>query len=129
MKVIKSIRTVDSNHMIFLEPANMHTSTFPLKENIVWSPHYYPLSFAPKYYPQNITILEADLAAKYKTFVLEMGSPVWIGEFGAFMKDPSSTLSLQDAVKLFAKYQVGWAYWAFHGSSESLVLASLFASS
>jgi hypothetical protein len=53
---------------------------------------------------------------------------MWIGEFGAFMKDPSSTLYLQDAVKLFAKYQVGSAYWAFNGRGENSVLASLFAS-
>ena len=129
LKVITAIRRVDPNRMIFLEPANMHTFMFPLKENIVWSPHYYPLSFAPKYYPQNITVLEADLAAKYKTFVLEMGSPIWIGEFGAFMKDPSNTLWVQDAVKLFSKYQIGSAYWAFHGTSDSLVLAALFPAS
>ena len=84
-KAIQAIRGIDKNHIIFLEPANMYSKTFPVKDNIVWSPHYYPLSFAPKYFPHNITILEADLAAKYGKFLLEMGSPMWIGEFGAFM--------------------------------------------
>ena len=104
-KAIAGIRKVDVNHLIFLEPANLHTSDFPLKDNIVWSPHFYPLSFALKYYPQNITLLEADFVAKYKRFVLGMGGRMWIGEFGAFMKDSSSSQSwLQDSIKIFDKY-------------------------
>lgn len=52
--------------------------------------------------------------AKYKTFVLEMGSPMWIGEFGAFMKDGTDQNWLQDAKELFEKHQIGWAWWAFN---------------
>jgi len=37
-----------------------------------------------------------------------MGSPVWIGEFGAFMKDASSEQWLQDAVALLNERQIGW---------------------
>ena len=104
LKVIKAIREVDPNHIIFLEPANMHSHSFPLKENIVWSPHFYPLSFESRYFPENVTVLEADLAAKYRKFVVEMGSPMWIGEFGAFMKYWSSQEWLRDAIQLFNKY-------------------------
>jgi len=113
LKAIESIRTVDSNHIIFLEPANMHANSFPMKDKIVWSPHFYPLSFAPQYDPLNITVLRADLDAKYERFILEMGSPMWIGEFGAFMKHASSEQWLRDAVALFNEYQVGWAWWAY----------------
>src|SRR3990172_7322979 len=113
LKAIESIRAVDSNHIIFLEPANMHANSFPMKDKIVWSPHFYPLSFAPHYDPLNITVLSADLDAKYERFVLEMGSPMWIGEFGAFMKDATSEQWLRDAVALFNEYQVGWAWWAY----------------
>jgi hypothetical protein len=91
----------------------MNTFKFPLKRNIVWSPHFYPLSFAPSYFPENATRLEADLAAKYAKFVLELGTPIWIGEFGAFMKDDSHVDWLKDATRLFGKYQLGWAWWGF----------------
>ena len=114
VRVIKSIRTVDPNHIIFLEPSNMHPLDFPLKENIVWSPHFYTLSFAALYHQSDFGLLEADISAKYQKFVIEMGSPMWIGEFGAFMRDGSSFQRwLQDAVKILNKYQIGWAWWAF----------------
>jgi endoglycosylceramidase len=113
VRVIKSIRTVDPNHIIFLEPSNMHPLDFPLKENIVWSPHFYTLSFAAVYDQSSVGLLEADIAAKYEKFVVEMGSPMWIGEFGAFMKDSSSQQWLRDALRVFNKYQIGWAWWAF----------------
>jgi hypothetical protein len=68
-----------------------------------------------------VTILEADLAAKYQTFVLSSKLPMWMGEFGAFMKDHSAEQWLEDAKTLFDKYQVGWAWWAYtdpgHGNS------------
>ena len=115
LKVITAIRRVDRNHILFVEPTNMHSFTFPLKRNIVWSPHFYTLSFAPRYYPSNVTLLEADLAAKYQKFVVEMGSPMWIGEFGAFMRDGSSEEEwVRVAVSVFNKYQIGWAWWAFN---------------
>ena len=114
VRVIRSIRTVDLNHIIFLEPSNMYPLDFPLKENIVWSPHFYTLSFAAVYDQSGVGLLEADISAKYRKFVIEMGSPMWIGEFGAFMRDGSSSQRwLQDAVKILNKYQIGWAWWAF----------------
>lgn len=124
--VIRSIRAYDPNHIIFLEPANMQDFTFPVKDNIVWSPHFYPLSFGRQYSQDNITFLEADFAAKYKKFVLEMGTPIWIGEFGAFMRDTSSNQKwLHDAVTVFDKYHVGWAWWAYYGGADSSTLIFL----
>jgi len=118
LKVVGSIRSVDANHIIFLEPANMNTFRFPLSKNIVWSPHFYPLSFASTYSHDDIARLEADLRAKYNKFVLELESPIWIGEFGAFMKDMSRDDWLEDATQLFGKYQVGWAWWAFGNNAR-----------
>lgn len=118
LKVIQAIRMVDRNHIFFLEPANMVTAGFPVRERIVWSPHFYPLSFNSRYYPENMSILEMDLAAKHKTFVVDLGAPMWIGEFNAFMSHGQSRNAwLRDAVHLFEKYQVGWAWWAYRGTS------------
>jgi endoglycosylceramidase len=117
-KVTEAIRTVDPYHLIFLEPANMNTFNTSFDSKIVWAPHFYPWSFAQEYYPQNRTILEADLAAKYQTFVLNSKVPMWVGEFGAFMKDQSVEHWLEDAKSLFDKYQVGWAWWAYGNSRD-----------
>lgn len=119
LKVVESIRSVDPNHIIFLEPANMNTFRFPVTKNIVWAPHFYPLSFVLRYSHDNIARLEADLKAKYDRFVLELGSSIWMGEFGAFMKGMSCDDWLKDATQLFDKYEVGWAWWAYGNDARS----------
>ena len=74
-----AIRSVDPNHIIFLEPAScMYTPNIMPDSKIVWEPHFYPLSFFPHYYSQNLTVLEADLAAQYQTFVVDAKSPMWV---------------------------------------------------
>jgi hypothetical protein len=110
---MKSTRQVDQNHILFLEPANMNTVKLQTRTNIVWSPHFYPLSFASKYYAQNFTFLENDLAAKYETFVVDSGIPMRVGEFGAFALQNELRNLTQDALTLFNRYHVGWAWWAF----------------
>jgi endoglycosylceramidase len=117
-KVTEAIRSVDPYHLIFLEPANMNTFNTSFDGKIVWAPHFYPWSYAQEYYSQNRTILEADLEAKYQTFVLNSEVPMWIGEFGAFMRDHSAEHWLEDAKSLFDKYQVGWAWWAYGNSRD-----------
>lgn len=119
-RATQAIRAVDSNHIIFLEPANMIVK-LPTKTNIVWSPHFYQLSFEPKYFTQNFTILENDFLAKYRMFVIDSGTPMWIGEFGAFMPNNSSRATwTQDTLTLFNRYQIGWAWWAYNGQYTSI---------
>jgi aryl-phospho-beta-D-glucosidase BglC (GH1 family) len=118
-KAVQAIRQVDRNHLIFLEPANLNTFKFPATKNIFWSPHFYQLSFTSRYYPQNFTILKLDFEAKYKTFVQVLHTPMWIGEFGAFMPDKSSRMEwAQDVVKLFNGRDIGWAWWAYTGDGS-----------
>jgi endoglycosylceramidase len=112
IKAAEAIRSVDPYHLIFLEPANMNTFNTSFDNKIVWAPHFYPMSFDSKYYPDNLTDLEADLAAKYQKYVQQSGIPMWIGEFGAFMADGSASNWVRDAKNLFDKYQIGWAWWS-----------------
>lgn len=117
--VIQAIRAVDQNHLIFLEPANLNTFKLPTTNNMVWSPHFYQLSFTNKYYPQNFTLLQNDFNAKYSQFVQSLKAPMWIGEFGAFMPDQSSRVNwAQDALRLFSEHNVGWAWWAYDGRTQ-----------
>jgi aryl-phospho-beta-D-glucosidase BglC (GH1 family) len=48
-RVTEAIRSVDPYHLIFLEPANMNTFNTSFDGKIVWAPHFYSWSFAPKY--------------------------------------------------------------------------------
>jgi endoglycosylceramidase len=130
-RVMQSIRKVDTNHIFFLEPSNIPDANPPFKERIVWSPHFYANAFYQKYYPQNFTMLQADIAAKYRRYVIGYGAPMWIGEFAAFMTDGSYAEWLRDATTLFNMYNVGWAWWAFydqgaeaHSVSDSIRLIS-----
>jgi len=113
-KAIQAIRAADKNHILFLEPANLDNFKIPPTTNIVWSPHFYPLAFANEYYPQNSTLLQLDFEAKYKTFVIGLNAPMFIGEFGAFIPDPGSSVRwTQDAVTLFDQNNASWAWWAY----------------
>lgn len=108
------IREVDPNHILFLQPAVQNTHSSPVNDaNVVWSPHFYARSYADTYSHDSLNVLEADLLSKYKEFVVGMGSPMWIGEFGAFMKDKTRLTWLQDAKDLFDKYRLGWAWFVF----------------
>lgn len=88
-------------------------------------------AFFQKYYPQNFTMLQADIAAKYRRYVIGYEAPMWIGEFAAFMTEGSYAEWLRDATTLFNMYNVGWAWWAFydqeaeaHSVSDSISLIS-----
>jgi endoglycosylceramidase len=119
-RLVNTIRSVDARHIIFLEPANTKTARQPFT-NIVWSPHFYQLSYAPKYNEQDFMILEKDFIQKYKTFLVDSSTPMWIGEFGAFMPDDSSRANwTQDALTLFNRYRIGWAWWAYNGQYTSI---------
>lgn len=120
IRAVQAIRAADPNHIIFLEPGNVKTFKLPIA-NIVWSPHLYQLAFASKFYLENYTFLESDFMAKYQTFVTDYGTPMWIGEFGAFMADNASrAVWLQVALDLFNRYEIGWGWWAYDGQYTSI---------
>jgi endoglycosylceramidase len=120
-RTVQAIRAVDSNHIIFLEPANMNTLNLPTSANIVWPPHFYQLSFSHEYDAQNFTELERAFIAQRNKYVNGFGVPMWIGEFGSFMPDNlSRAIWTQDALTLFNRYQVGWAWWAYNGNYTSI---------
>jgi hypothetical protein len=93
---------------MFLEPAKMSTSNTRFDGSAAYAPHFYPWSLAPKYYPKNMTTLGADMAAKRQTLALSSNVPIWIGEFGTFMKVHGAEHWLGDAKTLFDKCHVGW---------------------
>jgi hypothetical protein len=76
-KTIVAIGTVDQNHTMFMEPSNsMYAINTPFDSKIVWEPHFDPLSFYSDYYPENITMLRADIAAEYREYILRASTPI-----------------------------------------------------
>lgn len=97
-EITDSIRTVDTNHIIFIEGnwfANDFTGlTPPWDNNMVYSPH--------KYWSIN------DQASIQ--WVLDLRNtydiPLYLGETGE-----NSNTWFTDAIKLFDEHEIGWAWW------------------
>lgn len=97
-EITDSIRTVDTNHIIFIEGnwfANDFTGlTPPWDNNMVYSPH--------KYWSTN------DQASIQ--WVLDLRNtydiPLYLGETGE-----NSNTWFTDAIKLFDEHEMGWAWW------------------
>ncbi len=103
-RTIAAIRSVDPNHMIFLEGArdsrDFSWATTPMASNIVYSPHMYLWSQ---------TDVQAQLDA-YAQMADAQQVPLWIGEYG-------ENLASQDAaqVAMFKAQSAvaGWSFWTW----------------
>jgi len=133
-ELIDAIRTVDGNHIVFVEPwlgKGYLASIRPIqKSNLVWAPHFYCYtysyleggkefeSYGRPYSHANASLLESFLKPYYDQFVLDFGQPMWMGEFGIEMFVQGSDVWAQDSVTLFEKYQLGWAWWVYWRSGD-----------
>jgi endoglycosylceramidase len=113
-----SIRSVDPNHIVFIEPANMDVSDVGIT-NMVWSPHFYPCSFDSTYSSSSLPVLQSEMTSDYNKFVVQFSKPMWIGEYGAFMTDGTDATWFHDAVALIKQYQAGSSWWAYYGPAGS----------
>ncbi len=97
-QITDSIRTIDNNHIIFIEGnwfANDFTGlTPPWDDNMVYSFH--------KYWNYN------DVGAIQWVINLRnnYNVPLWLGESGE-----NSNVWFTDAISLVEKYNIGWAWW------------------
>ncbi len=98
MEIIDSIRTVDTNHIIFIEGnwfANDFTGlTPPWDGNMVYSPHKY-WSFNDQASIQWVL----DIREQHNT-------PLYFGEAGE-----NSNAWFRDAIRLMEDNNIGWAWW------------------
>lgn len=97
-EITDSIRTVDTNHIIFVEGnwfANDFTGlTPPWDDQLVYSPHKYWSTN-----DQNSIQWVLDIRDQYNV-------PIFIGESGE-----NSNVWFRDAVRLFEDHNIGWAWW------------------
>ncbi len=98
LEITDSIRTVDTNHIIFIE-GNWWANDFigltpPWDDNMVYSFH--------KYWSNNNTsTIQWMLDIRNNHNI-----PIWCGETGE-----NSNKWFTEAVKLFEDYNIGWAWW------------------
>jgi hypothetical protein len=103
-RTIAAIRSVDPNHMIFLEGAqdsrDFSWATTPMAPNIVYSPHMYLWSQSDA---------QAQLDA-YAQMANAQQVPLWIGEYGE--NGPSQ--DAQQVAMFKAQSSVaGWSFWTW----------------
>jgi endoglycosylceramidase len=118
LQVIDGIRTVDMNHMIFVEPFLLSPPSTLLSKtpNLVWAPHIY--TYVYKFYGKpyshdNYSIIEYPIESYYRNYVLAFRQPMWIGEFGMDMWVQGSDVWTRDHVQLFQNYGLGWSWWTY----------------
>jgi endoglucanase len=108
--LIASIRSVDPDHIIWLEgnlfAIDLGVFTEPMGHNIGYSSHVYILARDRR---------SEELAAATDA-ARRLDAPVWIGEFGqSSYDDTRSTVQMMKAAKGVA----GWAYWTWKRAASS----------
>jgi len=116
VELIDNIRSVDSVHLLFMEPSEFSPQYID-RQNLVWSPHFYTLAFENSFNPTNSTatsLMAKSVATDYNQYVVKFGEPLWYGEFSRQQGPaPSDCAWDQYSIRLFQNYSIGWAWWAW----------------
>jgi aryl-phospho-beta-D-glucosidase BglC (GH1 family) len=124
-----AIRTIDTNHILFLEGDRYATDFSKFTEvwdNVVYTNHdyavpgfifggEYPGYTREKYYDKDT--LERDFLKKSE-FMFSRHVPLWVGEFGPVYtgdpkKDDMRYRILKDQLAYYNKYKVSWCIWLY----------------
>ncbi len=130
-RVVKAIRAIDPQHIIFLE-GDYFSSRFaglepPFADNLVYSSHNYTAAgFGPGSYPGEFGGVYWDLKKQEALFLEHEGTrftqqhqvPLWVGEFGSAYNGPvqeneDRLQALDDQLTVFAKHQAHWTTWTY----------------
>lgn len=130
-KAIGLIRSVDKNHIIFLEGnlwgQRLKFLAKPKDSNTAFSIHVYPpLEFTHNfekdlYYPGKINKVMWNknrfrtLARPYISLMNKIGVPIYIGEFGVNFRGGSygELRWVEDVLELFKEFKFSWTYWTY----------------
>ncbi len=130
-QVVRAIRMVDPQHIIFLE-GDWFSTLFsgldaPFADNLVYSSHHYVAAgFGPGPYPGTIRgqywdgAYQAQLFAAQEgtRYAQEHGVPLWVGEFGAVYNGPAAEQpdrlrALDDQLAVLEEAGVHWTTWTY----------------
>jgi len=123
-KCTVSIRTVDTNHIIFYS-GNTYSRDFSmfsenLDENSSYTFHLYPFLQIPddihseKLHTKLMECLHRDVTYEYLTEILQ--KPLWCGETGHPLHLPDSYHILNHFISILEDKQIGWALWPLKDS-------------
>lgn len=128
-----AIRSVDKNHIIFIE-GNRYSQVFegldePFDDNLVYSSHNYTIAtHRARKYPGYVGNVYADknwmerIFLERNKWILEHKRPSWVGEFGALFDGPVDSptnadiarlMALKDQLEIFNKYEQHWTIWTY----------------
>ena len=129
--IVRAIRLVDPQHIIFLE-GDFFSQRFealdaPFAENLVYSSHnYVAAGLGPGPYPGTIQGEHWDRDRQVQAFTLHEGTryalkhnvPLWVGEFGAVYsgppkEGPDRLRALDDQIDLFESLGAHWTTWTY----------------
>ena len=130
-EVVRAIRIVDPQHIIFLE-GDFFSQRFagleaPFAENLVYSSHNYTAAgFGPGPYPGKIQGQYWDRAYQRELFGQQEGTiyaqehnvPLWVGEFGSVYNGSEEERAgrlqaLDDEIAVFEEAAVHWTTWTY----------------
>jgi aryl-phospho-beta-D-glucosidase BglC (GH1 family) len=139
-KIVEEIRTVDEDHIIFLE-GDYYSKLFrglepPFTDNLVYSSHnYITAGFGPGAYPGEFRAYRSDLlhengywdrSKQVEEFRNHEGTqytekynvPLWIGEFGAQYNGPAEEIpdrlrAMDDHLDVFEEHGAHWTTWTY----------------
>jgi len=131
-EIVKTIREVDENHLIFLEGNNWAQDLDflgePFSENLVYSIHFYwPLEFLCNFqrnlvYPGIISGAYwsksklKNVLSKYYRLKKKWKVPIYVGEFGINSRCPychKELKWLKDTLEIFREFEFSWTYWTY----------------
>jgi endoglucanase len=133
VKLVKRIRAIDKNHIIFLEGnlwgQRLEDIGSPFADNLSYSIHYYPpLEFTFNFYhglkyPGDIMgeYWDADTIRKqlkgYYNYSKKWKVPIFTGEFGVTSRYPAGCCGelawVKDTLKCFKEFGFHWTYWTY----------------
>ena len=111
IEIIDSIRSVDQNHIIFIE-GNWYANDFadltpPFDDNMSYSFHHY---IGPS--------TQTAWVSQYTSMSSAYNVPLWVGEVGE-----NSNHWAHHKIKLFEENNIGWSWWNFkHNGSISTLM-------
>ncbi len=142
---VRSIRSVDERHIIFLEgnywSQNLDVLDTSYDDNIVYSIHFYhPINFTFNFrpgltYPGRIDgknwnkIKLKRLLQPYVKFMAKHNVPLFVGEFGVNSRCPECSSELrwvEDVLELFAAFDFHWTYWTYKAVAGNIFPDGLF---
>ncbi|HPG40317.1 MAG TPA: cellulase family glycosylhydrolase [bacterium] len=130
-QVIKKIRSVDQNHIIFLEGDNW-SKDFSIFKSLggyqqALSFHLYPGQHVCMFADQEKRQVEINkILQGFITLREKTGMPLWVGETGGLFPKDKLTEGLRlikDGLDLFEKHDISWTFWSYKDANAMSIVS------